>query len=156
MEDAISSTHACPSKAIQDKLIFSTEQPTFPAKEFAVFVVWGKRWFILPVSRCNMFHDKFNLSSKRKFPNSTFLCKIRLESLSLSKQPNTEFVRIWANSFGSKVNDIYCWRYYMYLYPGSTKSNTLTVVFKYINLLSFVLGGMFFSPLPVLILCHTW
>lgn len=36
----------------------------------------------------------------------------------------------------------------MYLYPGSTKSNTLTVVFKYINLLSFVLGGSVFPPAP--------
>lgn len=100
-----------------------------------------------------MSHDKFNLSSKKKkFLKSTFLCKIRHESLSLSKQPNTEFVRTWANSSGSKVKDIYCWRYYMYLCPGRTKSNTSTLVFKCIHSLSFASGGMFSFLLPFLIL----
>lgn len=134
-----------PPKATQTKLIFSTEQPTFPAKEFAVFVVWVERWFILPVSQRNMFHDKFNLSSKKKFPKSTFLHTFWHVGLSLLKQPNAECVWTWANSAGSKVKDIYCWRHYVYSYPGRAKSNTLTVVLKYINLPSLVLGE-YFSP----------
>lgn len=44
----------------------------------------------------------------------------------------------------------------MYSYPGRTKFNTLTLVFKRINLLSFVVRGMFLSLLPFLILFHTW
>lgn len=37
----------------------------------------------------------------------------------------------------------------MYSYPGRTKFNTLTLVFKYINLLSFVWEAFFFSPCPL-------